>query len=355
MRFGSSLKEDVSNLKRKYNEIKNMTPLTLVSLRKGKKNKKIFLADKKVLIDCGSSHSMCSTRCAKNKSKWKKRKNTFSTGGGKLETNYEAKVAFSLSEFRNSKIIEWKFNLAEREDLGYDMIIGRDLLGQLGMIIDYKNKLIDWEGTKIPMRDYDRLHKLNLSSKELNAIIRNSSEPIVTEKATERLVKILDSNYHKANLIEIVAGATHLNEKQRRNLLAVLVKYEDIFDGTLGDWNTAPVEFELKEGEAPHSQRHYPVPHLYTQTFKKELDRLVELGILEPVQESEWGSPTFIMPKKDMKICFVSDFRRLNVKLKRKPCYPLPRIGDTLQNLEGFQYATSLDMNMGYYHIVLSE
>ena len=39
--------------------------------------------------------------------------------------------------------------------------------------------------------------------------------------------------------------------------------------------------------------------------------------------------------------------------LKRKP-YPLPRISDTLQQLEGFNYATSLDLNMGYYHIQLS-
>ena len=45
---------------------------------------------------------------------------------------------------------------------------------------------------------------------------------------------------------------------------------------------------------------------------------------------------------------------RLNAKIKRKP-YPLPRIGDILQNLEGFQYATSLDLNMGYYHIRLSD
>ena len=65
------------------------------------------------------------------------------------------------------------------------------------------------------------------------------------------------------------------------------------------------------------------------------MDRLVKLGVLEKVQQSEWGSPTFIIPKKDNKIRFISDFRRLNAKLKRKP-YPLPRIGDTLQQLEGF-------------------
>jgi hypothetical protein len=49
----------------------------------------------------------------------------------------------------------------------------------------------------------------------------------------------------------------------------------------------------------------------------------------------------------------VSDFRMLNAKLKQSP-YPLPRIDDTLQQLEGFQYATALDINMGYYHIQLS-
>jgi hypothetical protein len=76
--------------------------------------------------------------------------------------------------------------------------------------------------------------------------------------------------------------------------------------------------------------------------------------VLERVQQSEWGSLTFIVPKKDNKVRFVSDFQRLNQKIKRKP-YPLPRISDTLQQLEGFQYATSLDMNMGYYHICLSE
>ena len=66
------------------------------------------------------------------------------------------------------------------------------------------------------------------------------------------------------------------------------------------------------------------------------------------------GSPTFIIPKKNNTVRFTSNFRRLNAKIKRKP-YPLPKISDTLQELEGFQYASSLDLNMGYYHIRLSD
>jgi hypothetical protein len=43
----------------------------------------------------------------------------------------------------------------------------------------------------------------------------------------------------------------------------------------------------------------------------------------------------------------------LNKRIKRKP-YLIPRIQDLLLKLEGFQYATTLDLNMGYYHIKLS-
>jgi hypothetical protein len=48
----------------------------------------------------------------------------------------------------------------------------------------------------------------------------------------------------------------------------------------------------------------------------------------------------------------ISDFRELNKRMVRKP-YPIPKISTTLQELEGFTYATALDLNMGYYTIRL--
>jgi hypothetical protein len=61
---------------------------------------------------------------------------------------------------------------------------------------------------------------------------------------------------------------------------------------------------------------------------------------------------TFIIPKKNNTVRFISDFRRLNELLKRKH-YPIPKIAQMLQELEKFAYATSLDLNMGYYTIRL--
>ena len=65
------------------------------------------------------------------------------------------------------------------------------------------------------------------------------------------------------------------------------------------------------------------------------------------------GAPIFVQPKKNKTIRVLTDFRQLNQCIVRKP-YPIPKINKMLQKLEGFRYATSLDLNMGYYHIELS-
>ena len=86
--------------------------------------------------------------------------------------------------------------------------------------------------------------------------------------------------------------------------------------------------------------------------MKTKVERLVKIGVLKKVNRSEWAAPSFIIPKKDKTVRFINDFRELNKRIKRMP-YPMPKIQDMLLKLEGFTYATSLDLNMGYYHIEL--
>ena len=84
-----------------------------------------------------------------------------------------------------------------------------------------------------------------------------------------------------------------------------------------------------------------------------EVECLWEIGVLKKVNRSEWAVPSFIIPKKDGTVRFINIFRELSKRIRRKP-HPIPNIQDMLLNLEGFQCATSLDLNMGYYHIELS-
>jgi hypothetical protein len=89
------------------------------------------------------------------------------------------------------------------------------------------------------------------------------------------------------------------------------------------------------------------VPKVHNKTIIKEVERLCQLGVLERQPASEWASPSFIIPKKDKTVCFLSDFWEVNKSLARKP-FSIPKISTVLQEIKGFSYATTLDLNMGY-------
>ena len=131
-------------------------------------------------------------------------------------------------------------------------------------------------------------------------------------------------------------------------MLSLLFEFEELFDGTLGDWKRSPVSIEMKEGAKPYHGRPYPIAQIHKATLMKEINRLEGIGVLKRQSSSQWASPTFIIPKKDMTVRTITDFRELNKRIVRRP-YPIPKISTTLQELEGFTYAMGLDLNMGYY------
>ena len=107
-------------------------------------------------------------------------------------------------------------------------------------------------------------------------------------------------------------------------MLKLLQKSKQLFDGTLGTWKTDPVDFELKEGVKPICSRPYPVAKVHEEMFKKEVEHLVLLGVLEVANDSEWGDPSLEQPQtKSNWVMFLSGFRNLNKQLKQKP-YPMP-------------------------------
>jgi hypothetical protein len=104
----------------------------------------------------------------------------------------------------------------------------------------------------------------------------------------------------------------------------------------------------------PYHGRPYPIPHKHKAILMKEIKWLCNIGVLEWQPSSQWASRTFIIPKKDSTVRTISEFKELNKRIVRKP-YPIPKISTMLQELEGFTYATALDLNlnMGYYTIRL--
>ena len=79
-----------------------------------------------------------------------------------------------------------------------------------------------------------------------------------------------------------------------------------MFDGTLGTYPHQKVHLELLPG-AKQVHSPYPVPRMHLATLKRELDYLVKIGALIQTQESEWASPSFIIPKMDDRVRWISD------------------------------------------------
>jgi hypothetical protein len=297
----------------------------------------------KILFDSGSTQTHVKKDWVKKLRLRRESTATWNTAAGPVTTSERCKVLFSLPEFFPSKVIEWEMHVGTLENVHYDMIIGNDLLERLKVDLKYSTATIEWDGAEIPMKSRD-------------ATIDDSyyiHDTPCLEEAAERIKQILDAKYAPANIDELTTKCTYLTLQQQEDLNFLLKKYESLFDGSLGTWKGESYDIELRSDATPYHARAFPIPRIHEQTLRHEVDRLCQIGVLKKVNRSEWAAPTFIIPKKDGSVRFISDFRELNKRIKRKP-FPIPKIQDLLLKLEGFQYATSLDLNMGYYHIELS-
>ncbi len=142
----------------------------------------------------------------------------------------------------------------------YDIILGVKTMKKYGIILDFKDKMITVDEVKLPMWNINHLQ----GSSTLRALRLNHSlamEPQSTQDATKRVTQILDAKNKKADLQSIVRdNCKHLSANQKKKLLQLLTEYELLFNGTLGDWKTKPVSFQLKEGVSPYHGRAFPVP-----------------------------------------------------------------------------------------------
>ena len=64
----------------------------------------------------------------------------------------------------------------------------------------------------------------------------------------------------------------------------------------------------MKEDIKPYHDRAFTVPKIHELNLKNEIYRLVKLRVLRKVNRSQLGAPTFIFPKKDVIVRFISDF-----------------------------------------------
>jgi hypothetical protein len=90
---------------------------------------------------------------------------------------------------------------------------------------------------------------------------RQSYQPV--EQEMNRMNEILDAKCSKADLNEVAESADHLATSEQQKLLALLKKYEDLFDGVLGTFTGAPYGVKLIDNVKPHHAQPFPVPKIH--------------------------------------------------------------------------------------------
>ena len=299
----------------------------------------------RILLDSGASGTVVSKAVAQKLHIRKEESTTWTTAAGKFRTAGKARLLLKLPELSPSAAVKVTAHVHEGQVGAYDIIIGRDVLQETGIDLVFSEQRVKWP----------RMHA-ELPMKPANAKpgthfhVQNDH----LDADAERLSKILDAKYAPCDLKAFVSEIKSLSNSERTSLFKLLKDYEKLFDGSLGHWRGKPYKIKLRDDARPYHGRPYSVPRAYEKTLRLELERLCKIGVLKRINRSEWAFPSFIIPKKDKTVRFINDLRELNKRIKRVP-FPLPRIQDILLRLQGFTYATALDLNMGYYHIRLDD
>ncbi|KAH8272615.1 hypothetical protein KR018_004514, partial [Drosophila ironensis] len=109
--------------------------------------------------------------------------------------------------------------------------------------------------------------------------------------------------------------------------------------------------------ESPAYSRHYPYPASLRPEVEKQINQLLDDGIIRP-SRSPYNAPVWIVPKKtdasgEKKYRLVIDYRKLNA-ITISDRYPIPEIGEIIAQLGRNKYFTVLDLKGGFHQIPLN-
>jgi hypothetical protein len=111
------------------------------------------------------------------------------------------------------------------------------------------------------------------------------------------------------------------------------------------------IEFsiDLLPGLGPISKAPYRMTPAELKELKEQLQELLDKGFVRP-SVSPWGAPMLFVKKKDGSMRFCIDYREINrVTVRNK--YPLPRIDNLFDQLQGAQIFSKIDLRSGYHQL----
>ncbi|KAD7480443.1 hypothetical protein E3N88_03579 [Mikania micrantha] len=148
------------------------------------------------------------------------------------------------------------------------------------------------------------------------------------------------------------------NEKvvQKLEDVPIVREFPDVFPDDLpGIPSDRDVEFriDLIPGAKPIAKAPYRLAPSELQELMTQLQDLLDKGFIRP-SILPWGAPVLFVKKKDGSLRMCIDYRELN-KVTVKNKYPLPRIDDLFDQLQGASWFSKIDLRSGYHQLKVRE
>nr|GFA69475.1 putative reverse transcriptase domain-containing protein [Tanacetum cinerariifolium] len=237
----------------------------------------------------------------------------------------------------------FNINLMPVELVSFDAIIGMDWLAKYQAIITCAEKIvrIPWGNETLVIHDD--------GSNQGNATRLNIISCTKTKKYTMKGFPIF--------LAHVTAKEVEdKSEKKRLEDVPIVQNFSEVFPEDLsGLPPTQPVEFQidLVPGATPVAQAPYRLTPSEMKELAEQLKELSNKGFIRP-SSSPWGAPVLFVKKKDGSFRMCIDYQELN-KLTVKDRYPLQRIDDLFDQLQGSSVYSKINLRSGYHQLRVQE
>ena len=128
-------------------------------------------------------------------------------------------------------------------------------------------------------------------------------------------------------------------------LKQVLDRHPDVFEERLGKLQGTTAKIYIEKNATPRVEKVRPVPFAIRHKVKQELERLQAqaLGIIQPIQFTDWASPIVPVMKPDGSVRICGDFKVTINRVTKIERYPIPRIEELFVSLAGGRQFSKLD------------
>ncbi|GKB50587.1 putative reverse transcriptase domain-containing protein [Tanacetum coccineum] len=278
--------------------------------------------------------------------------NTFSTLLDMIRSALDVSYAVELADKRTSKtntvlrgctlgLLRHPFNIDLMPiDLGsFDVIIGMDWLANNHAVIVCDEKIV-----RIPYGNEILIIQGDKSDKE--------------KKSTLSIISCVKAQKYMEKGYQLFLAQVTMKEnkdKTKEKRLEDVPTVRDFMEVFPKDLPGLPpirqVEFQidLVPGAAPVARDLYRLAPSEMEELSTQLQELFDKGFIRP-SSSPWGAPVLFVKKKDGSFRMCIDYRELN-KLTVKNRYPLPRIDDLFDQLQGSSVYSKIDLRSGYHQL----